>query len=336
MKCETISLGPDRLNKGGRMIALLLGFLFGLRAKPVYNISFKNEILDVSIMKLGFPIFVSTTKDMFSIGFSGKRIFKKPKTGIFIPSSVYTLYIDKKAVEYLTIRGEVRNRFQKPRGTFLGVSKDLFYLFFKKRDYLSAYNYDGKLLYRVKTSGFPIIFPDGKLMIFGKKMALYNQQGVKIWERDNMMGENPEFIPQNICNESNNFILYNKFTGLFAGFDITGKIYWFKNKEKPISLSNNAEYFIALESKNTPSVYEFISGRKIWEKIFPENITSEIMLNNGYSILGGKNRAYIVNKKGDIQRIVRNKITPYKIFYQDSILTLIGKNTISVYKLKIK
>jgi len=318
------------------MIVLLLGFWFGLRVKPVYSVSFKNEILDVSIRKLGFPIFASTTKDIYAIGAKGRKIFEKPKIGIYIPSSSYFFHIGENYIEYIVLKGTIRHAIKKPNGAFLGASKNLFYLFFKERDYLSAYNYDGKLLYRIKTSEFPVIFPDGKLMIFGGKMILYNQQGAKIWERDNTMGENPKFVPQDIYNENNYFILYNKFTGLFAGFDMTGKIYWLKNKGNPISLSNNAEYFIALDSKDTPSVYEFISGKKLWENTFPENITSGIILNNGYSILGSRNRAYIVNKTGDIQRIVRNKITPYKIFYQDSILTLVGKNTISVYKLKIK
>ena len=65
------------------MIILLPAFLFGIGVKPVYNTSFKNEVLDVSYKKDGFPIFVSTPEDIYSLDYKGKKIFHIPRTGIF-------------------------------------------------------------------------------------------------------------------------------------------------------------------------------------------------------------------------------------------------------------
>jgi len=318
------------------MIIILFGFLFGLRVKPVYSVAFKNEIVDVSYNKYGYPMFVLTAEDIYALNMRGKKMFDKPKMGIYIPSSVYTLCIGKENIEYINFRGRISHTIKAPDGVFLGASKNLFHLFWKDKNSVSAINYDGKLLWKIKSSGSYIIFPDGKLLFVGKSMSLYNQEGNKIWERDNITGENPAFILQEIAKNSNNFILYDKFSGLYAGFGIAGKNFWIKNRGKPIYLSNNAKYFFVLEGKNFASVYKFISGKAVWGNAFPANISTGIVLDNGYLILGGINRAYIVNKEGDIQKIIRKVKTPYKIFYKDSILTLVGKKTISTYKVRIK
>ena len=318
------------------MIVFIFGFLFGLRVRPVYNISFKNKILDVSIEKYGFPMFVSTVEDVYSIGFRGKTMFEKPKMGIYIPSSVYCLHIDKDYTEYLNFRGNVSNTIKTPEGVFLGASKDLFRLFFMNKNGISAVNYDGKLLYTIKSNETPIVFPDGKLLTMGSKFILYNLEGTKLWERDNIMGGTPKVITQSLYKNVFYFILYNEISGISAGLDATGRICWLKRAGIPVAISSNGTYFLSFEKKNVVSAYQFDKSLALWKRAFPINIKSGIILNNGYCILGGKNRAYIVNNRGNPIKIIRTKFVPYKIFYKDSILSLIGKKSISVYKMKIR
>jgi len=170
----------------------------------------------------------------------------------------------------------------------------------------------------------------------GNKLILYNLKGIKLWERNNIMGGIPKIITQSLGKNVFYFILYNEISGISTGLDVTGKIYWLKRLGTPASISLNGTYFLCFKNKNIVSLYQFEKSAQLWERKFPINIKSGIILNNGYCILGGKDRAYIIDIRGNTRKIIRTKLVPYKISYKDSILTLVGEKSISVYKVKIR